>query len=121
MGFAGWLRRYFWLDDERLSDLVLAVNEALANAAEFGYLNTPGHGTIAFTACYDDDVDTLAVTVTDRGRWRPTVTAAAPVQCALRGRGIPLMRVLADETRIDTSERGTQVSLTWTKLLSSSQ
>ena len=46
-----------------------------------------------------------------------TLTATAPVQYALRGRGIPLMRALADQTRIDTSERGTQVRLTWANLL----
>jgi serine/threonine-protein kinase RsbW len=113
-GFAGWLHRHFSLSDERRSDVVLAIYEALANAAEFGYLDTPGHGTIAFTASYEDDIDTLAVTVTDRGRWRPT----APAHHALRGRGIPLMRALADETRISTSERGTQACLTWTNLLS---
>lgn len=120
-GFAGWLQRHFSLGDERLSDVVLAVYEALANAAEFGYLDTPGHGTIAVTASYDDDVDTLVVTVTDRGRWRPTGTATPPAQHALRGRGISLMRALADETRIDTSERGTHACLTWTNLLSPSK
>lgn len=119
--FTGWLRRQFPLDDEQLSDLILAVNEALANAAEFGYLHTPGLGTIACTACYDENVDTLVVTVADRGRWRPTAVATAPVQYALRGRGIPLMRALADQMRIDTSERGTQVCLTWVNLLSPSK
>jgi serine/threonine-protein kinase RsbW len=117
-GFAGWLHRHFSLSDERRSGVVLAIYEALANAAEFGYLDTPGHGTIAFTASYDDDIDTLAVTVTDRGRWRPTGTATVPAHRALRGRGIPLMRALADEIRINTSERGTQACLTWTHLLS---
>jgi serine/threonine-protein kinase RsbW len=45
-GFAGWLRRHFSLSGERFSDVVLGIYEALANAAEFGYLDTPGHGTI---------------------------------------------------------------------------
>jgi serine/threonine-protein kinase RsbW len=115
--FAAWLQRRFSLDDGRLSDLVLAVNEALANAAEFAYLDTPDQGTITCSASFDDDVDTLDVTVSDHGRWRPTLTATAPVQYALRGRGIPLMRALADQTRIDTSEGGTQVRLTWANLL----
>jgi serine/threonine-protein kinase RsbW len=119
--FAGWLQRHFTLGNEWLSDLVLAANEALANAAESGCLDTPGHGMIALTASYDAATDTLVVTVSDRGRLRPVVTGArespaAPVQYALRGRGIPLMRVLADTMQIDTSERGTQVSLTWTHL-----
>jgi Histidine kinase-like ATPase domain len=88
------------------------------NAAEFAYLDIPGRGTIAFTASYDEDIDALAVTVTDRGRWRPTGTSTAPAHHALRGRGIPLMRALAGEIRIDTSERGTQACLMWTNLLS---
>jgi serine/threonine-protein kinase RsbW len=120
--FAGWLQRHFTLGNERLSDLVLAANEALANAAEFGYLDTPGRGTIALTASYDDATDTLVVTVIDCGRWRSDATESresrtAPVQDALRGRGIPLMRLLADHMQIDTSERGTQVSLRWTSLV----
>jgi serine/threonine-protein kinase RsbW len=115
------LHRHFPLSEDRLSDLVLAVYEASANAAEFGDLDTPGHGTIAFSACYDDALDTLAVTVTDRGRWRPPAAAMVPAQHARRGRGIPLMRVLTDETRIDTSKRGTQVDLRWTHLLSPSR
>jgi serine/threonine-protein kinase RsbW len=110
---------HFSLSVERRSGGVLAIYEALANAAEFGYLDAPGHGTIAFTASYDDDIDTLAVTVTDRGRWRATGTATVPPHHAPRGRGIPLMRALADETRIDPSEHGTQTCLTWTNLLSS--
>jgi serine/threonine-protein kinase RsbW len=117
--FASWLQRHFLsLGDERFSDLVLAVNEALANAVEFGYPEIPGQGTVAFTAVYHDDTDTLAVTVTDRGRWRQvTESSTAPAQDTLRGRGIPLIRLLTDETRIDTSESGTQVLLIWANLL----
>ena len=37
--FAEWLQRFFDLDPIRSSDLVLAINEALANAAEFAYLS----------------------------------------------------------------------------------
>jgi anti-sigma regulatory factor (Ser/Thr protein kinase) len=115
--FASWLQQHFPLDDERRCDVILAVYEALANAAEFGYLEAPGQGTIECTASYDDDIDILDVEVSDRGRWRPSMRASASVHDALRGRGIPLMRVLADDVRIDTSERGTQVSLTWARLL----
>ena len=117
--FAAWLQRRLSLDNTRFSDLVLAVNEALANAAEFAYVDSPEQGTFTCSASYDDNVDTLDVTVSDHGRWRPTLTTTAPVQYPLRGRGIPLMRELADQTRIDTSERGTQVRLTWVNLVSS--
>ncbi|MEC9323118.1 MAG: ATP-binding protein, partial [Actinomycetota bacterium] len=36
--FALWLKRFFVVDAVRFSDLVLAINEALANAAEFAYV-----------------------------------------------------------------------------------
>ena len=35
--FSDWLERYFTLDATKASDVVLAVNEAMANAAEFAY------------------------------------------------------------------------------------
>jgi serine/threonine-protein kinase RsbW len=114
--FSSWLQKHFALGEERIGDLVLAVYEALANAAEYGYLDMPGHGTIALTASYDEDVDTLKVRVTDRGRWRPTTTTTVPSPHARRGRGMTLMQALTDETRIDTSERGTHVHLRWTPL-----
>ena len=37
--FSDWLTRYFALDPTKASDVVLAVNEALANAAEFAYVD----------------------------------------------------------------------------------
>ena len=35
--FSDWLRRHFTLDATKASDVVLAVNEAMANAAEYAY------------------------------------------------------------------------------------
>lgn len=54
-----------------------------------------------------------------RGRWRETTaeTASTPTQYGLRGRGIPLMRALADSLAINTSPQGTRVTLTWNTLL----
>ena len=37
-----WLRAQFALDPVRLNDVLLAVNEALTNAAEFAYPGRPG-------------------------------------------------------------------------------
>ena len=115
--FASWLHHHRGLGEQRHDDVVLAVNEALTNAVEFGRAPGPGRGGIAFSAAYDDDTHILIVTVTDGGRWR---LAAAPPTAAggqpRRGRGIPLMRSLTDELRIDTSERGTEVALGWTDL-----
>ena len=65
-------------------------------------------------AAYDGDSDTLAVIVDDRGRWRQK----KPVQYQqqMRGRGIPLMEVLADDVAIDRTAQGTRVTLTWSGL-----
>jgi serine/threonine-protein kinase RsbW len=117
--FGNWLQRHIPLSDEQLSDLVLAVYEALANAAEFAYLDAGNRGTVNLRAIYDTQCGTLSVTVTDRGRWHHPVaeSPAIPPQYGVRGRGIPLMRALADQATIETSGRGTQVSLTWTNLL----
>lgn len=109
--FRNWLDRHFTLCAERFSDLVLAVSEALANAAEFAYNDTVP-GTMDVSAAYDAKSDTLAVTVNDRGRWVQREGA----RDLTRGRGIPLMRVLADEADIRSTQDGTQVTLKWKRL-----
>ena len=116
--FGSWLDRHFTLGAERFNDLLLAVNEAIANAAEFAYIDAAQCGTMDVSAAYDVDSDTLAVTVNDRGRWRNNVPAPTPAgrRCQVRGRGIPLMRALADEAIIDGTPHGTNVRLTWTQL-----
>ncbi|MEE2854025.1 MAG: ATP-binding protein [Actinomycetota bacterium] len=112
--FGVWLGRYFSLDDDRFSDLLLAVNEAIANAAEFAYVDAAERGTVDVRAAYDGGSDTLAVSVDDRGRWRQK----KPVQYQqqMRGRGIPLMEALADDVSINRTRQGTRVTLTWTGL-----
>jgi anti-sigma regulatory factor (Ser/Thr protein kinase) len=109
--FGVWLGRYFSLDDDRFSDLLLAVNEAIANATEYAYVDVAERGTVDVRAAYDGDSDTLAVTVDDRGRWRQKVPVQRQQQ--MRGRGIPLMETLADEVVIDRTPQGTRVTLTW--------
>lgn len=116
--FGSWLDRHFNLGAERFNDLLLAVNEAIANAAEFAYIDTGLRGTMDVSAAYDVKSDTLDVTVNDRGRWRHNVAATIPAGrwYPVRGRGIPLMRALADEAIIDGTPHGTHVKLTWTHL-----
>lgn len=112
--FGAWLNRYFSPCADRFSDLLLAVNEAIANAAEFAYVDATQRGTVDVRAAYDAGSDTLAVTVDDRGRWRQQVPAQRNAQ--RRGRGIPLMEALADEAAIECTPRGTRVTLIWTGL-----
>lgn len=107
--FSQWLRAHFALDAEKLSDVVLAVNEALTNAAEFAYLDSAEVGTMALQARHTDD-RRLTVVVSDNGTWRqPNPEAHGHT----RGRGIPLMRALAEHTTISPRPTGTRVELTF--------
>lgn len=109
--FARWLQGSFVLDQNRVSDLVLAIYEALANTAEFAYLSAGRAGTMDVRAAYDPTEISLLVTVADRGQWR---TAAPTPGDRSRGRGIALMKALADRASIQTSTGGTTVQLAWT-------
>jgi serine/threonine-protein kinase RsbW len=104
--FATWLRACGDLDKVRFSDVVLAVNEALANTAEFAYSQNGGVGTIDVEAVRDGA--TLTITIADQGSWREPNPAT---RSRARGRGIPLMRALSDDVTIDTSALGTTVCL----------
>jgi anti-sigma regulatory factor (Ser/Thr protein kinase) len=108
--FSDWLRGHFTLDPIKASDVVLAVNEALANAAEFAYVTTQQVGLMHVRADYDEDALVLTVTVTDEGAWRITDPDS---QGRTRGRGIPLMHALTDRATIDSTPTGTQVCLQW--------
>ena len=76
--FASWLRAFFDLDSTRSSDLILAINEAMANCAEFAYLQAPGAGTMDLQAWHDAVASTITVVVSDRGSWRPPQEPADP-------------------------------------------
>lgn len=101
-----WLRMHVTLDPDKLNDILLAVNEALTNAAEFAY---PGkRGTMGLNVRCDEADRSLVVDVFDHGTWRHVDPAAQP---NTRGRGIPLMRALADDTTISPSPNGTHVQM----------
>ena len=108
--FGVWLKRHFALDSTKISDVVLAVNEALANAAEFAYATADHPGAMHLLADYDTASSMLAVTVTDEGVWR---IANGENKKISRGRGIPLMQALADRATIDSTPAGTRVRLQW--------
>jgi serine/threonine-protein kinase RsbW len=107
--FSDWLHRHFALDATKACDVVLAVNEAMANVAEFAYVTAEHPGAMQVQANYDGSAATLTVTVTDHGAWRST---DAPRELK-RGRGIPLMHALADRATLDSSPTGTRVCLEW--------
>jgi anti-sigma regulatory factor (Ser/Thr protein kinase) len=112
--FSVWLKQYFALDAIKVSDVVLAVNEALANAAEFAYSAAGKPGAMHLLADYDGAAAILTVTVTDEGAWRIT---DPDTKRHTRGRGIPLMQALSDRATIDSTATGTRVSLVWNHIV----
>jgi anti-sigma regulatory factor (Ser/Thr protein kinase) len=111
--FARWLQDRLGLTTACRTDLVLAVNEALANAAEHAYASDSDIGSMDVDAHYDAARDTLTVSVEDHGRWRATRPDTAP---RTRGRGIRLMRELANDIVINTTAAGTRVNMTWRRV-----
>ncbi|MDZ7884201.1 MAG: ATP-binding protein [Mycobacterium sp.] len=108
---AAWLAQSLSLDAAKTSDIVLAVNEALANAAEHAYLDSPEPGLMYARAEHDPQLGTLTVWITDEGRWRAKEPSTAPNPA--RGRGLILMRALTDSASVDATATGTQVQLHW--------
>jgi serine/threonine-protein kinase RsbW len=94
------------MTESRCADVLLGVNEALANCAEHAY-HGRGDGDITMHAFYDDAAQRVHVQISDRGRWRPR----AAVVRNHRGRGLALMRALADQCTVDRGDDGTVVWL----------
>ena len=94
-----WLVERGATDDEAF-DVVVATQEACANAIEHAY--GPGRAEFDLEGRYVDG--TVTLTVADRGVWRPP-------RGRNRGRGLPLMRDLMDSVEVSQSERGTAVTL----------
>jgi anti-sigma regulatory factor (Ser/Thr protein kinase) len=101
-----WLHSHLALDPARHNDVLLAVNEALTNSADHAY--GTGHGPMTMQVRYLAAGDTLLIDVSDHGAWQDTDPAT---RSNTRGRGIPLMRALADHATISPLPSGTQVRL----------
>ena len=87
--------------DEESYDIVVASQEACANAVEHAY--GPGRAEIELDAIHADG--RVTVTISDRGHWRPS-------RSENRGRGLPMMRALMDTVEIRQRDDGTDVVLT---------
>lgn len=94
------------LDHVAAEDVVLAVHEAAANAAEHAYRGRGAPSDDVVVTCHWVD-GSLSCTVVDRGGWR------APSAPGDRGRGLALIRSLADEVEVRSSTTGTTVVMTW--------
>lgn len=93
------------LSREQRADVVLAVYEALANAAEHAYPDRDD-GVIDLHAYYTQDL--ITVVVTDYGDWRPPQPSDG-----LRGRGLLLINALAHRSDVTHGHGGTKVTMTW--------
>ncbi|MGV9363651.1 ATP-binding protein [Amycolatopsis sp. NPDC003731] len=99
----------FPLDPDSTHDITLAAYEALANVAAHAYPD--GHGWARLQARREGDA--ITVTVTDTGCGIP---ATRPRVAGLRtsgGRGLLLIDQVADQSDIDSGEKGTTVRMTW--------
>ena len=79
-------------------NIVLAANEACANAIEHAYSPAPAEFEVAATR----DEDQVRVIVSDSGSWRSP-------RGENRGRGLRIIEAAMDELEIDAGEAGTRV------------
>jgi serine/threonine-protein kinase RsbW len=89
-------------------DIVLGVNEALANCVEHAY-RAVEVGTMSLQAAYDPAARTISVCVSDRGTWHRRSPRQPHDPRA--SRGIMLMHALADHCTINARPDGTTVRL----------
>jgi anti-sigma regulatory factor (Ser/Thr protein kinase) len=93
------------MDPSESAGVVLAVNEALANAIEHGEPSSAG--TVELRCQLQPE--SIVFEVEDFGHFTMAPRERDPI--AERGRGIPLMNLLMDEVSMKTSNDGTLVRL----------
>jgi anti-sigma regulatory factor (Ser/Thr protein kinase) len=105
--FGHWLDQHLELDEERVADIVLATDEAMSNCVDHAYRVVDHAGTITLHVSYYPVTSELKIRVIDQGHWMVPETFTKNA----RGRGILLMRALADDCTIDGGQDGTTVCL----------
>jgi anti-sigma regulatory factor (Ser/Thr protein kinase) len=96
------------LSEDETADVVLAVDEAAANAVRHAY--GPGRsGAVELTLWTEPG--TLCVEIVDHGNWRPPTMPRPATDTGDSGRGIPLMSTMADAVLIHYDARGSRVLL----------
>lgn len=91
------------LPERTAFDVLLATDEACANAIEHGHRGDGG--TIRLRATLD--AAGVRIVVSDHGRWQRPVHDPHPV----RGRGLSMIRSLIPEVKITGSDHGTTVEM----------
>jgi serine/threonine-protein kinase RsbW len=104
---SGWLAPLNLSDDET-AQVVLAVDEAAANAVRHAY-GPGGSGVVELTLWTEPD--TLCIEVVDHGNWRPPAAPTPRGDGGDSGRGLTLMSSMADAVLIHYDARGSRVLL----------
>lgn len=107
--FSEWLRERGVSDVQR-NDILMAVNEALANCVDHAYADQSAAGPMTVRADFEPTDQCLSVCITDHGRWRTPQPSTARGHDR-RGRGVALMHALADHCTISGRRDGTTVCL----------
>lgn len=92
------------LSEDDTSDVVLAVDEAVANAVRHAYGPEVAPGTVELTLWTEPH--SLCIEVVDHGHWRPP-----DAKTDEQGWGIPLMTTVSESVLIHYDERGSRVLL----------
>src|SRR5699024_2213348 len=93
---------------EQIEAVTLAGYEALANAATHAY--AAGTGTLNLHAEYRSARRQVQIAVSDAGRWRTPPTD----RDGRGGRGLVVIRSLAEHAEVHTDASGTTASMHWT-------
>ena len=104
---SGWLAPLA-LTEMEVADVVLAVDEAAANAVRHAY-GSDEAGVVELTLWTEAETTesaTLCIEVVDHGSWRPPTDRPRE-----GGRGIPLMSHMAESVLIRFDDRGSRVLL----------
>jgi anti-sigma regulatory factor (Ser/Thr protein kinase) len=109
-----WLDALGWPSEDG-EDVVMAVNEAVANGVDHAYRGQPHLGEVRVygwptnhpAAANHPAAHRVVVTVADRGRWRPV-----PSDPGYRGRGLRMMHACMDSVIIQPAAAGTTVIMT---------
>jgi serine/threonine-protein kinase RsbW len=95
------------LSGDDVDGLALAGYEAMANVVTHAYGDQIG--VLDVQATVSPDRNSVTVTVTDYGRWRPP--SADPG--LLHGRGLPLIRQMSHTSDVFPTPHGTTVHMRW--------
>ncbi|WP_044576611.1 ATP-binding protein [Saccharopolyspora spinosa] len=95
--------------DNRAEAVALAAYEAMANVVTHAYPD--GGGVLSVRAAFRIEAARIEIAVQDRGRW---LIRAAPEDSGEHGgRGLVLIRSLADHVEVLLEEVGTTVRMAW--------